>query len=495
MTLSESDRENIYNGLDCCVTFEVFEKVKLELDSQNDPSARLIYDFERGMCGPALDMMLRGFRIDTYQRGVQDTRLEKNKNRVEAILNRFGQATWGMPLNARSHTQLKKFFYEYYNLPEQFRFDRGERKVTINREALEKLSAYYQVLPIISAILSVRDTSKLLSTIRTEIDRDNRMRTSYNVAGTETGRWSSAANAFGSGTNLQNLTPEVRRMFIADEDMILCNIDEEQAESRVMGLLIWALIGDPSYLLANESGDVHTAVARLCWPHLPWNGEIIHDREIAERPFYRHFSYRDMSKRGGHLTNYYGTPPTMARHLKIEERVAGEFQLSYFKAFPGLREYHHWVAREIALHQELTTPLGRRRIFFGRPGDDATLREAIAYIPQSVVGDILNCALWRLWRYCPEIQLLAQVHDSICFQTREQELARAISRSRQLATIPIRMKDKVLMIPVDAKVGYNWADDVIKTSRGKVPNPNGLSKWKGSLEGRKRLSGVNAMVA
>lgn len=327
------------------------------------------------------------------------------------------------------------------------------------------------------------------------MDTDGRMRTSYNVAGTETGRWSSSSNPFGSGTNLQNLTPEVRRMLIADDDMMLCNIDMEQAESRVMGLLIWAICGDPSYLLANESGDVHTSVARLCWPHLPWNGDLAHDREIAERPFYRHFSFRDMSKRGGHLTNYYGTPPTMARHLKIEESVTAAFQLAYFKAFPGLREYHHWVARELGLHQELTTPLGRRRIFFGRPGDDATLREAIAYIPQSVVGDLLNCALWRIWRFAPQVQLLAQVHDSICFQATEKEIPSAIAAVKKLAMFPIQMSSKTLTIPVDAKVGWNWADDVIKTSRGKVKNPDGLVKWRGKHDGRVRSKGVHSIVA
>lgn len=493
--MSQAERDAIYNGLDSCITLEVNQKVGAELRGQNDPSARLIYDFERGMQGPALDMMLRGFRIDRYQRGVEIDRLTKNKSFLEGILNQFGMASWGRPINARSHVQLKELFYQVYNLPEQFRFERGERKVTINREALEKLSAYNQVLPLINSILAVRDTGKLLSTIQTEIDTDGRMRTSYNVAGTETGRWSSASSAFGTGTNLQNLTPEIRRMFIADDGMMLCNIDEEQAESRVMGLLIWALCGDPSYLLANETGDVHTAVARLCWPHLPWNGDLRHDREIAERPFYRHFSYRDMSKRGGHLTNYYGTPPTMARNLKIEERVAADFQLVYFRAFPGLREYHHWVAREIGINQELTTPLGRRRIFFGRPGDDSTLREAIAYIPQSTVGDILNCALWRIWRYCPNIELLAQVHDSICFQAQEKALPEEITRAKELAQIPFEFLGKKLVIPVDAKAGWNWADDEIKTSRGKIKNPDGLRKWKGSHDGRRRSTGLDQLVS
>jgi DNA polymerase I-like protein with 3'-5' exonuclease and polymerase domains len=185
----------------------------------------------------------------------------------------------------------------------------------------------------------------------------------------------------------------------------------------------------------------------------------------------------------------------MARNLKIEESIAADFQRVYFKAFPGLREYHHWVAREIGINQELTTPLGRRRIFFGRPGDDSTLREAIAYIPQSTVGDILNCALWRIWRYCPDIQLLAQVHDSICFQAKEAVVPNSIQEAKKLAAIPIEFKGKKLTIPVDAKVGWNWADDVIKTSRGKVKNPDGLRKWKGSHDGRRRSTGLDQLVS
>jgi len=37
------------------------------------------------------------------------------------------------------------------------------------------------------------------------LDQDSRMRCSYNICGTETYRFSSSKNAFGSGGNLQNL--------------------------------------------------------------------------------------------------------------------------------------------------------------------------------------------------------------------------------------------------------------------------------------------------
>ena len=42
------------------------------------------------------------------------------------------------------------------------------------------------------------------------------MRFSFNVAGASTGRWSSSENPMWTGTNGQNITDEMRRMFVAD---------------------------------------------------------------------------------------------------------------------------------------------------------------------------------------------------------------------------------------------------------------------------------------
>lgn len=493
--LGATEAHEIYNGLDATITFEVFEEINSILRAKNDPSAGLIYDFERGMQAPALDMMLRGVRIDQYDRQQTCKKLESEITRLEWILNQYANAIWGKPLNANSPDQLKSFLYGAMGIPPVEQNFKGTRRVTTNREALESLEAYFHAVPIILCIFAIKDAKKLLSVLRSGVDQDGRMRTSYNVAGTETGRWSSSRNAFGTGTNLQNITPFIRRMFVADEGKILCNLDEEQAEARVLGLLVWMFVGDDTYLRSFDSGDLHTNVAKLCWPHLKWTGDPKKDREIAEQPFYRHFSYRDMAKRGGHATNYYGTPRTIARVLKVVEDIITEFQFRYFKAFPGIREYHHWTARELGMHSSLTTPLGRQRTFFGRPGDDATLREGIAYMPQSVVGDILNLALWQIWKNVKEAELLLQVHDSICFQCTEEQLPILIPQIKKLAEIPITIGDKSLTIPVAFKVGWNWADDEIVTPRGKIKNPDGLKKWTGSLNGRTRSSGLDRVIS
>jgi DNA polymerase I-like protein with 3'-5' exonuclease and polymerase domains len=105
-----------------------------------------------------------------------------------------------------------------------------------------------------------------------EVDADSRLRTSYNVAGTETGRWSSSTNAFGSGTNLQNFPEKLRSVFVADEGRKLAYLDLEQAESWVVGIKLWELFADDRYIRAIEEGDLHTSVARMVWPQLGWTG-------------------------------------------------------------------------------------------------------------------------------------------------------------------------------------------------------------------------------
>lgn len=508
-TLSPDDSLQVYCGLDTCVTLEVHGEIGKELRESNDPSPRDIYSFERAMQAPALEMMSRGFKVDPYERRAAIESLQKRLIRVNSILQKYADAIWGKPLNPNSPDQLKKFFYydpEGMQLPEVFLGFKGVRRVTTNREALEKLSAYFYAVPIINAILACKDLSKKISVLQSEVDSDGRLRTSYNVAGTETGRWSSSGNVWGGGTNLQNITLELRRVFESDPGWKLCNSDLQQAESWIVGLLVWATVGDPSYLLACASGDLHTTVAKLVWPSVTSQvgkpGGPANDREAVEQIFYRQFSFRDMAKRGGHATNYYGTPRTVARHLKVEERVIADFQAAYFGAFPGIPKWHRWVAHQIGLHQCLTTPLGRRRHFFGRPGDDATLREAIAFCPQSVVGDLLNLALWRLWKFVPEIQLLAQVHDSIVFQYPEGMTEAILPKILQLMQIPISTENasgerKEIIIPAECMIGWNWAYDVIKTSRGQViKNPNGLIKWKpGKEDGRRRASGLDRVIS
>lgn len=486
--------DQIYNGLDTMVTFEVMEELERLF---TDPP--LVYGFSRALQGPILEIMLRGFAVDETERQQGIRSLRKKLLRLEEVLDRYSSAIWDRPLNPRSHPQLKAFFYGAMRLPEIWISDKGQRKLSFRREVLEKIDAYFHARPIISCILAIREISKRLEVLETEVSPDGRLRTSYNIAGTETGRLSSSADAFGDGTNLQNITPDLRKMFVSDPGWKLCVIDLEQAESREVGWLLGILFDDWSYLDACEGGDLHTVTAKLIWPTLPWTGDPKLDREIAEQPFYRHFSYRDMSKRGGHGTTYYGTPWTMARHLKVPVQFMEAFQLAFLgRAFPGISRYHRWVAQEIQTTQSLTTPFGFTRHFFGRPNDDTTLREGIAFSPQSTTAHRTNLGLLRHWvHFKSHTQLLAQTHDSITFQYRVADEAWLIPQAVKLMEVEMTHKGRSFIIPGEAKVGWNWMNHHKPdkpTGKKNLYNPNGLVKWKGS-DNRVQLLGIDRPIA
>jgi DNA polymerase I-like protein with 3'-5' exonuclease and polymerase domains len=499
-TMPEGLVHQVYCGLDTCVTFEVFEALSALLGGTADVelSWPLLYSFERALQAPALDMMLRGFKIDEFERERAIAQLSGQLATLRGQLDTLGRAVWDDSLNPGSPKQLKEFFYQRMRLPEVWIRDKGQRKLSTNIEALEKLEVYFHARPFVALILACRETAGLLKKIESPLE-NGRFMFSYNIAGTETGRPSSSKSSTGSGNNIQNLKRDedleegeisIRKMFIADPGYKLCNIDLEQTESRDVGFLQGAILGDWTYLDACEKGDLHTATAKMVWPELGWSGDASRDREIANQNFYRHFSYRDMSKRGGHLSNYMGTAWTAARSLKVPLPIMESFREKYIeRAFPAFAPWWQWTAQELQTKGVLTTPYGFSRQFFGRSDDDATLREAIAFVPQSMTANRMSLGMWRIWKFMPEVELLAEVYDSVCFQYKEGTELAVIPKALKLCEVPlVAPSGRVMTVPAEAKTGFNWGAH-------SAANPDGLMKWspkrpdtrKRSLGGRERI--------
>ena len=287
---------------------------------------------------------------------------------------------------------------------------------------------------------------------------------------------------FGTGTNLQNVDRDLRSVFIADKGMKYANFDLEQADSRNVGAICWnnfsstrdeAFAG--AYLDACESGDLHTTVCRMAWTELDWDGADSH-RGLADQIAYRNLSYRDMAKRLGHGTNYYGTPRTMAKHSKVEVRVIESFQQNYFAAFPCIPAWHEWVRGELKELSYLVTLLGRRRYFFGRWNDPKNQRDANAFSPQSMTADEVDTGLLRIWR-ANRVQLLMQVHDSILLQFPEELEDEIVPWALDLMRVEVPLvRGRAFYVPVEAKTGWNWGDHVPARPDD---NPDGLMKWRG----------------
>jgi len=468
----------IYNGLDCCVTLEVLNVTETLLDN----TTRGTYEFSKSLQGPILEMNMRGVKVDLPERARLLTAYETDLARLAGQLDRILHEGYGVILNWRSPKQLIEFFYGTLSLPEiRKRNQKGQMVPTINREALEKLSSYFTAQPVVSHLLKMRDIAKKVGVLRTNIDTDGRMRTSYNIAGTTTGRLSSALSDFGTGTNLQNIEQRLRRVFIPDPQLKFANADLSQADARWVGAILWNLFSDGTYLDACESGDLHTTVCRMAWSDLAWTGDPKSDRAIADRPAYRDMSYRDLAKRLGHGTNYLGMPATMAKHSKLPRDLIEDFQKRYFNAFPTIREWHNWVRAQLLQHGYITTIFNRKRWFFGRRNDDAVVREAVAFEPQSCTSDLINMGLLNIWRQ-GIAQPLLQVHDSILVQYPEELEFEVAPRVIAALEIPVELaKGRKFVIPSDAKVGWNWSDY-------SSSNPSGLMKWTGKKDERTRPS-------
>ena len=468
-----------YNGIDCCVTYEVLETILPELDD----TTAATYTLSRSLQGPVLEMNMRGLLIDLEAR---DALIESYAADIEVITGQLDRiirnglgydyiVTKGRKYQYPNNDQWKHIFYDILGLPViRKRNNEGILQPTLDRKALEKLGNYFDAEPLIRRLLILRDISKKLSFLRTGIDPDGRCRASWNIAGTTTGRFSSAFSDFGTGTNLQNIENKLRRIFIPDPGFRFGNIDLEQSDSRGVGAILWNLFRDATYLDACESGDLHTSVARLAFTDLGWTGDRKADRVIADGKFYRDWSYRDVCKRLGHGTNFMGEPDHMARETHIAPNLVRNFRKVYLESYP-MEQWWDWVRRRLSDTHYIITLRGRKRIFFGRAIDEDTVKAAVAYEPQSITADTINSGLLRVWRR-GRVQLLNQVHDSILFQYREGEEEAIVESLEDIEETLELTGGRPFKIPAEAKSGINWGD--VEYTDGKITgNFEGLKKW------------------
>jgi len=467
--LSAFQTYQVYNCLDSAVTSQLLPVMKLMM---NDNHQRT-YDRERRVASLCLEMSRKGFPTNEMSVLNLIMKLDREASKCKDALHLFCTAVWYNLINPNSWQQVEAFFYDYLQLPPVWQYDHKtkQRKRGTNRDALEKLrDAYPSARPFVNAILGYREAVKLAGVFKKGLEpRTKRLRCQFSPTGTDTGRLSSQTNPFGRGTNAQNLNDRVRRVVEAPPGFIIAYPDLKTAESYGVGYL-----SRSQRYIAACSSDLHTTVARLVWPRLTNVNEY----------FYRDMTYRDMAKRGGHGTNYYGTAKTIAMHLKVETALIAGFQLDYFGAFPEIADWQLEVIAQIQRDGKIITPLGRERQFWGRPDDPATHRAAIAHGPQSLVADVMNeglmqvqswmikeCDYGRIMAHA-DAGLLAQVHDAGAYLIPVDGAAEILENILQRMVFPVDFGAQgVMAIPAEMSIGLNWGKE-------KKNNPAGLRAWK-----------------
>jgi DNA polymerase-1 len=302
----------------------------------------------------------------------------------------------------------------------------------------------------VQKIQELRSLGVFLSTfIEAQPDRDGRIRCSFNIAGTDTYRFSSSANAFGTGLNLQNVPngseegglhlPNVRKLYLPDPGNTFFDIDLSSADLRIV---VWEA-DEPEYkAMLREGLDPYTEIAK----------EFYKDPSISKDD-----PRRQTFKAFAHGTHYLGTPEGLAGRLGLSVSDAKSTQEWYFGKFPRIKKRQEDLKAQVDKRGMVENIFGYRCYFFGRI-EGTVYNQAAAWIPQSTVACLINRGYEAIDRTLPWCEILLQVHDSLAGQFPSHLGDWALKEIIKAAEIPLPYSDP-LIIPVGVKISKkSWGD-------------------------------------
>ena len=430
-----------YNCLDCCYTLEVSAALsgvvqRLGLSAVESAQQRLLW--------PVLSAMQRGVAVALDQRARLEAEIKDTIATREAFIN----YVLTHPLNPRSSKQMAALIYDDLRQPKQMTRASKDApaRVTLNDDALNTIAEREPLMrPLVNAIADIRTLNIYLTTfVRAPLDSDGRMRCSFNIGGSASGtsapktyRLSSSENAFGGGCNLQTIPskssksankqrnraraagvvdaqrlPNLRTMFVPDPGYTWLDGDLDRADLQV----VVAEAGDAQLAAAMRMGvDMHLLNAFVLAERTPPPLEEL----VESHPAYASHraplaEAREFAKTFIHGTNYGGSARTMAINCKCTIRQAERAQALWWSAHPGIFDWQRRIEHQLHTKRVIENRFGYRWYVFDRT--DALLPEALAWIPQSTVSIVIN----RIWQAIhdslPEVEVLLQVHDSLCMQ-------------------------------------------------------------------------------
>jgi DNA polymerase I-like protein with 3'-5' exonuclease and polymerase domains len=164
---------------------------------------------------------------------------------------------------------------------------------------------------------------------------------------------------------------------------------------------------------------------------------------------------REFAKVFCHATNYLGKAKTVAAHTGRTVQEIDSEQKRWFQAHPGILSWHQRVTEQVQKRRFVENRFGYRWYVFDRI-DEQLLPAAVAWIPQSTVGIVINKCWVNFANKIPEVQVLLQVHDSLAGQfpthRRDYIVPKMVEESR--IVIPY---DDPLIIPTGIKTSVeSW---------------------------------------
>ncbi len=438
-----------YAAEDADVTLRLWTVLKPRLAAEGMTS---VYEtLERPLMPVIVAMEAAGIKVDRDILSRLSSTFAQRATRLEEEVNDLA----GHKFNLASPKQLGELLFGRLKLPGGKKTKTGQWETRAG--LLDDLAANEE-LPedarkLMNTMLEWRQLTKLKSTytdaLPQHIDAEGRIHTSYALAATTTGRLAS------SDPNLQNIPVrtkegrEIRTAFIAPRGHRLVSADYSQIELRVL-----AHIADiPQLKKAFADGlDIHAMTASEMF------GVPVKDMpsEVRRRAKAINFGI------------IYGISAFgLANQLGISKQEAGDYITTYFKRFPGIRDYMDATKKAAHAQGYVETIFGRRihypEINTKNPSMRGFLERAAINAPiQGSAADIIRRAMIRMpaalkKAHLPDARMLLQVHDELVFEVKTEDADKLIKTARHVMETAAEPAVKISVpIHVDAKAAMNW---------------------------------------
>jgi DNA polymerase-1 len=385
----------------CNLSFELSEILTEKLKEKN--LLDLSENIEFPLIPVLADMEYNGISLDTVRLNDYRNELEKRIKEIEKKVFEYSKTEFNM----NSPKQLGEVLFEKMKLIDDPKLTKTKQYST-GESDLVKIADKH---PIIDYILNYRTLSKLLNTYAVSLQsiinsKTNKIHTSFNQTGTQTGRLSS------SNPNLQNIpikTDEgkrIRSCFIrTSSDKILVSADYSQIELRLMSHLSC----DTEMIAAfRNDEDIHTATA----------AKIFNTHEVTPE-------MRSRAKSANFGIIYGISSFGLSENLKISRSDAKSLIDGYFNAYPKIKAFMDKCVKEAVRYGYVSTLFGRRRPIPEIHSKNSMTRSigermAINSPVQGTAADIMKLAMINcrevVIRRFPNAKMLLQVHDELVFE-------------------------------------------------------------------------------
>lgn len=462
----------------CCKDSAVTLEIQQAHEKHFTPAQRAHFEFNMSIM-PALQfMMLKGIR---YNKPASDQR----KSEILSEMSEFQIACntlAGREINLNSPKQMCDLLYKQFGFEPIYKIENGRKtnKLTANADALLKtiVKQGSDAHPFLLNALLWKKLEGARKQLEITLDHDQRVRCSYNIVGTDTGRLSCQGSSTGSGDNLQTIMENNRKFYEPDPDHYFFQCDLSGADGWTVAVHC-AELGDPTMLDDYYAGLKPAKIIAAMQSH---GAEISRLSRPELKAFLKTIELRPevyaAAKAVQHGSNYDMKPQRMSENILeksfkksddhrivwIPPSLCAQLQAFYFIRYKGVKAWHAWVQSNIDRTSTLPSASGHVRTFFGRPRDPATYRLAYAHEPQQNTTYATNLAMLRLWQD-PEnrtpdgsliIQPLHSVHDALCGQFPINRTEWAVEKIRSYFNNPIQIRNTTITIPFEGGAGPSW---------------------------------------